>query len=194
MGKKLNNDLMVWVDLETTGLNPGSDVVLEIAVAVTDEHGNLINQMSRVIREETAVFHKTIQSMNEFVKEMHTKNGLLEEIWVMKGQSGHSMDEVEAAVLSFLNEHAEKGTVRLCGSTINFDRAFLETHFPSVHDWFDYHNVDVSTIDALFQMLSPRFYQNKPDFKRGVHRGLSDLGDTIALYEWLKDNFLAVAE
>lgn len=169
---------LVWVDLEMTGLEPETCSIVEIATLVTDANLNVIAEgPSLVVRPPESA----LATMNDFVRELHTRSGLLERI----GRSGVSIAEAEAATVGFLEQHCEKGTSPLCGNSVWKDRAFLEREMPRVIAMLHYRMVDVSTIKELVRRWYPSSYQAPK--KREVHRALDDIRESLEELRWYRE-------
>jgi len=187
---------MVWVDIETSGLDSAVEIILEIGVQVTDVEGRLISEMSDLVYQEDAVF--LVENGDEYVKEMHTKSGLLAELEALANAPSTPDDPklgAEAMALKIVtwltNLGLEAGVYPICGSTINFDRSFLYQHMRPLHDWFHYRNIDISTVKGLCAMLNPTVYAGKPEHE-STHRALPDIDDTVKEYNFYVDNFLHI--
>lgn len=160
---------IVWIDLETTGLNPREDAILEIAVVVTD--GDLaVAQLG----PNLVVHHDPADLvMDDYVRDMHTKNGLLADL-----ESGLALDEVERRVLAWVSQFAEPKTVPMAGSSIHFDRRFIEEHMPTLLDWFHHRVIDVSSFNECYERWAPQIKARAPE-SRDVHRAQEDIIDSI---------------
>jgi oligoribonuclease len=113
--------------------------------------------------------------MDDFVREMHTRSGLL----ALVEASAVTPDEARAATLAFLKEHiAEPRTVPLCGNSIGTDRRFLARWFPEIEDYLHYRSVDVSTLKELARRWYPEVLANAPKKARG-HRALDDIRESL---------------
>ena len=169
------NPYLFWTDLETTGLRPeGDDVVLEVAVVVTNAKLMIVDRYHRVIRREM------LPEMDPVVIEMHTKSGLFED---MKG--GIAPDAVERELLDFLAQY--EGQLVLCGSTIHFDRRFIRRYWKSVEARLHYRMIDVSSIKLLAQSW---WDARTPKGGPPAHRALADVHASIAELEyWRKEVF-----
>jgi oligoribonuclease len=165
--------MLVWIDLEMTGLEPERHVIVEIATIITDDHLNVIAEGPDLVIHATP---EQLAQMGDFVTEMHTKSGLLTEIEA----ATVTVPEAEAATLAFLREHAvEEGTVPLCGNSIGTDRRFLQQYMPTLESFFHYRNVDVSTIKELARRWNPEVLSALPE-KETAHRALGDIRESIA--------------
>jgi oligoribonuclease len=164
--------MLVWMDLEMTGLDPTRDRIVEIATIVTDDE-------LRVIAEgPDLVIHaddEALATMDPIVVEMHTRSGLLDAI---RG-STVTLDDAGAATLSFIREHVtEAGTVPLCGNSIGTDRRFLAAYLPEIEDYLHYRSVDVSSVKELVKRWYPDLTAGMPR-KAGLHRALDDIRSSI---------------
>lgn len=138
---------LVFLDLETTGLEPGQDSILEIGMVVCD----IRQSFDPGVRWSVSVKAKpaALAMMSEYVRGMHTMNGVLVAL-----DGGVSLSEAETAACHFLNTQSfEHGRVTMAGYGPHFDRAFLKKHMPALHDFFDYRMIDVSTIRGLMRRL-----------------------------------------
>jgi oligoribonuclease len=165
------NDRLVWIDCEMTGLDLEVDQLVEIAVIVTDfELRALDPGLSIVIRPDASA----MEHMSAFVHDMHVKSGLLDEI-----PGGVSVAEAEFQVLEYVQRFApQEGKAPLAGNTIGTDRMFLAAQMPRLDRWLHYRNVDVSSIKELSRRWFPRAYFHAPA-KDGGHRALADIRESI---------------
>ncbi|MFJ6531449.1 oligoribonuclease [Microbacterium sp. NPDC091662] len=165
------NDRLVWIDCEMTGLDLAVDELVEIAVVVTDFELHPIDPGFQVVirPSETALGH-----MNDFVTKMHETSGLIEEI-----PGGISLEEAESQTLAYIKRFVPlERKAPLAGNTIGTDRMFLAKYMPQVDQWLHYRNVDVSSIKELSRRWYPRvFFQAPP--KDGGHRALADILESI---------------
>ncbi|MFP5328011.1 MAG: oligoribonuclease [Acidimicrobiia bacterium] len=164
--------MLVWMDLEMTGLDPQRDVIVEIATIVTDDDLNLVAEGPDLVVGAPA---EALDAMVDVVRQMHTKSGLLDAI---KG-STLSLADAGAQTLDFIKAHVpERRTVPLCGNSIGTDRRFLATQLPEIEEWLHYRSVDVSTVKELARRWYPDAVKNAPD-KAGGHRALDDIRESI---------------
>ncbi|MHB8719140.1 MAG: oligoribonuclease [Candidatus Dormibacteria bacterium] len=165
--------MLAWMDLEMTGLDPTTHVVVEIATIVTDDELNVIAEGPDLV-VATAAEH--LLAMDDVVRRMHTRSGLLAAI----AGSTVSLADAAAATLDFLREHiSEAGSVPLCGNSIGTDRRFLAAHLPDLEAFFHYRSIDVSTVKELARRWYPAAYQRAPR-KKETHRALDDIRESIA--------------
>jgi oligoribonuclease len=168
---------MVWVDLEMTGLDPETCVIVEIATIVTDAELTVIAEGPCLVIHQP---EEELARMNTFVRDLHTRSGLLSRIQ----ESTVSLEEAETATRAFLEAHIPKGTTPLCGNSVWKDRAFLERYMPSVVGLLHYRMVDVSTLKELVKRWYPGPYHAPK--KREVHRALDDIRESIEELRWYR--------
>lgn len=173
-----------WIDLETTGLSPNDEVILELGLVLTDRWGEVVDQESWLIYEDG--YEGVIEHAIPYVKEMHDKSGL----WADSRAAGSPLLDVETEALGWLDDHGVKvGQLPMCGNSVGFDRAFIELHMPTLFKNFHYRNIDVSTLKECCRDLNPLVFAQLPA-KKEAHRALPDLEETIAEYKFYIDNFL----
>jgi len=165
------NERLVWIDCEMTGLSLQHDALIEVAALVTDFDLNVLGDGVDIIIKPPA---GAITQMDDFVREMHIKSGLLDEL-----EAGVTMAEAQDAVMAYVREYcAEDSRPPLGGNTVATDRAFLARDMPELEAFLHYRNVDVSSIKELARRWFPRAYFAAPK-KRGNHRALADIQESI---------------
>jgi oligoribonuclease len=166
-----SSDRLVWIDCEMTGLDLETDELVEIAVVITDYDLTILDPGLDIIIKPHA---SALANMNDFVREMHTSSGLIEEI-----PNGVTAAEAEDRVLEYVLKFipAEQ-KAPLAGNSIGTDRAFLSKYMPRLDNQLHYRNVDVSSIKELARRWYPRVYFNAPT-KDGGHRALADIVESI---------------
>lgn len=170
----VNEDRIVWIDTETTGLYPRSDWMLEIAVIVTDSALNEVASFSEVLHVDLA---RTLDRMDEYVANMHAGSGLLGELALATEES--SGPAVQERIIEFLNRHGAVGAVA-AGSNIPFDRGFLDVWMSDLNrNALHYRSIDVSTVKELARRFAPDVFATAPQ-KRLEHRALADIRESIA--------------
>ena len=165
-----NDQNLVWIDLEMTGLDTERDRIIEVAVVVTDAH--------LTVRVEGPVFaiHQSdtvLESMDAWNKGTHGRSGLIDRV------RASTFDEVaaQAAVIAFLKLHAPKGKSPMCGNSICQDRRFLARTMPQLEAFFHYRNLDVSTLKELARRWKPAVLSG---FKKAqAHTALADIHESI---------------
>ncbi len=164
------NDRLVWIDCEMTGLDLSVDQIVEVAVIVTDYELTALDPgFQIVVRADDSV----LAGMNDFVTQMHQASGLLEEV-----PHGVTLAEAEEQVLAYIRRFVPEGKAPLAGNTIGTDRMFLAKDMPRVDRWLHYRNVDVSSVKELSRRWYPRAYFQAPA-KDGGHRALADIRESI---------------
>ncbi len=170
---------LVWVDLEMTGLDIERDVILEIAVIVTDGALEVIEEGPDLV---VAQPEEALAGMKPIVERMHAASGLDAAVRA----SAVALADAEAQVLAFVRQHVPTaGTAPLAGNSISTDRAFLRRHMPALSSYLHYRNVDVSTVKELARRWYPEAKQAAPQ-KGGGHRALADIRESIAELQYYR--------
>lgn len=166
------NDRIVWVDLEMTGLDTSRHVIVEVAALVTDAQLEILDEGLDLVVHAT---EDELAEMDDFVLNMHTENGLLDEI----RSSSVSIKEAEDAVLALIEKHCDPDhPAPLAGNSIATDRSFIREQMPRLDAALHYRMIDVSTIKELSRRWFPRAYYNQPE-KGLAHRALADIVESI---------------
>jgi oligoribonuclease len=177
-------DYIVWVDCEMTGLDVRIDELCEIAVVITDEELNEVDEGLQIVIKPSEA---ALKNMGEFVTQMHTESGLLAEL-----STGVSVAEAEAKVLSYLSAHLAEKQAPLAGNSIGTDRMFLNKYMPTLDGFLHYRNIDVSSIKELTRRWYPRVYFQLPK-KNGNHRALADIRESIKELRYYRSTVLVDA-
>lgn len=177
-----NGDRLVWIDCEMTGLDAATDEIVEIAAIVTEADLTEIDAgITLVVKPSDA----PLTGMDEFVVNMHTQSGLLDEI-----PFGITLADAEQRVLAYVRQHvAEPRKAPLAGSSVYVDRGFLSHWMPELDAHLHYRLIDVSTLKELAKRWFPRVYFNAP-VKNGNHRALGDIRESIAELRYYRDALL----
>jgi oligoribonuclease len=163
---------LVWIDCEMTGLDPEVEVLVEIAVVVTDSELTLLDDGIDLL---LATDPAKLAGMEEVVREMHTTSGLLDALKT----ATLTAEEAEQQVLDYIKRWVpERRKAPLCGNSIATDRTFIARYMPKLDDHLHYRMVDVSSIKELARRWYPKAYFNSPT-KTGGHRALADIVDSI---------------
>ena len=161
---------LVWVDLEMTGLDPETCVIVEIATIITDSNLTTVAEGPCLVVCQP---EEVLAKMTPFVRDLHARSGLLDRI----STSDVTLESAAAHTTRFIEAHCVKGTPPLCGNSVWKDRAFLERYMPSVVATLHYRMIDVSTVKELVRRWYPSQYH--PPKKREVHRALDDIRESI---------------
>ena len=179
INRRATNDRIVWIDCEMTGLSLINDALIEVAALVTDyELNQLGDGIDLVIKPPAGA----LEQMDDFVRDMHTSSGLLDEL-----ETGITMAEAEAQVLAYVREWApEAAKAPLAGNTVGTDRGFLARDMPELESHLHYRIIDVSSIKELALRWFPRAFFNSPK-KAGGHRALADIRESIAELRYYRE-------
>jgi oligoribonuclease len=172
---------LIWIDLEMTGLKPDTDRILEVALVVTDAAlAPVAVAPVWVVRQDDA----TLAAMDAWNQSTHARSGLIDKVKA----SALGEREVEAAALAFLNEHVPAKASPMCGNSICQDRRFLARWMPALEDHFHYRNLDVSTLKELCRRWRPELMKGVP--KEGKHEALADVYESIEELRYYREHFL----
>ena len=173
---------LIWIDCEMTGLDLEKDVLVEIAVLVTDSDLNVIGEGIDLV---IAASPEQLAGMNEFVTQMHTNSGLITEI-----PTGISVSAAEDLIIKYLESASTvAGKSPLAGNSVSVDRSFIARDMPRLNDYLHYRTIDVSSVKELARRWNAKVYFNSPA-KTGNHRALGDIQDSIAELAHYRANFL----
>jgi oligoribonuclease len=173
--------MLVWMDLEMTGLDHTSDVIVEIATLITDDDLNIVAEGPDLVVQADAA---ALEAMDPFVVDMHTKSGLLDQITA----STISLEDAGRQTLEFIREHVpEPGTVPLCGNSIGTDRRFLAAALPEIEEYLHYRAIDVSSVKELVKRWYPDLDANRPR-GQGSHRALDDIRESVKELSYYRDH------
>lgn len=176
---------LVWVDMEMTGLNPDTDVVIEIATIVTDSDLQTLAEGPVIaIAQDDA----RLDAMDEWNTTHHTRSGLVDRV------RASDCDERRAAAetIAFLEQWVPAGASPMCGNTICQDRRFMARHMPELETWFHYRNLDVSTLKILMQRWRPELEAGFN--KTGTHLALDDIRESIDEMRYYREHFLRLQD
>jgi oligoribonuclease len=171
--------MLVWVDLEMTGLDVERCAIVELALVVTRKDLEPVAELERVVWQPDEV----LERMDPFVREMHTANGLLEKVRA----SRHSLGDVENEAVALVAAHCGFREGILAGNSIHADRRFLARHMPVFERWLHYRQVDVSTLKVLTRAWYPgsaKFAKEGKD-----HTALADIRASIAELRHYRQTF-----
>ena len=190
--------MLVWTDVETTGLDERTGSLLEVALVVTNDNLDEIAATSRVIQPAGCMWANL---MNPFVASMHHENGLIKDV----NEKGQPVVEVGACLYDWLidavavyagsEHHVDAGGLEpheilkkntpLAGSTVSFDRRWLRQFLPEIEDLFHYRSIDVSSITELAHRWAPTVYAERPKSGK-AHRALADARESISYLSYYR--------
>jgi oligoribonuclease len=177
---------LIWIDCEMTGLSLEKDVLVEIAVLVTDSELNVIGEGIDLVIKASP---EQLAGMNEFVTQMHTTSGLITEI-----PHGITVEAAEDAILAYLESAGTvAGKSPLAGNSVSVDRNFIARDMPRLTEYLHYRTVDVSSIKELARRWYPKIYFAAPA-KTGNHRALGDIQDSIEELKYYRGNVFIEAQ
>jgi len=172
--------MLVWMDLEMTGLDPSRHVIVEIATLVTDDNLEMVGEgLDLVVHQPPAA----LAEMEDIVRNMHTSSGLIKEIEA----STISLEDAGAQTLEFIKNHVpEPRSVPLCGNSIGTDRRFLAAYLADVEEYLHYRSIDVSSVKELAKRWFPKECAGAPQ-KNSAHRALGDIEESVAELRYYRE-------
>lgn len=178
-----NDDNLIWVDLEMTGLDPEVDTVIEIATIVTNA------QLEPLAEGPVLAIHTSddrLAAMDAWNTEHHNASGLVARVRA----SEHSLETASLETVSFLENWVDPGKSPMCGNSICQDRRFMVKHMPGLESYFHYRNVDVSTIKELVRRWKPEI--GDQFIKKGTHLAMDDIRESIAELAFYRQHVFAI--
>ncbi|MFA5982421.1 MAG: oligoribonuclease [Methylococcaceae bacterium] len=172
---------LIWIDLEMTGLNPDSDLIIEIATVVTDKDLNILDQgpVIAIHQADTAM-----AAMDDWNKKHHGQSGLIERV----KNSAIDASEAERQTLAFLKAWVPERMSPMCGNSICQDRRFLYRYMPTLEAFFHYRNLDVSTFKELVARWAPQLKDGLK--KKSAHMALDDVIESIDELRYYREHFI----
>lgn len=181
MASTKNHDSLVWLDMEMTGLNPMENVVLEVAVVITDSELNILAEsVSYAITQPP----EELAKMDKWNVNTHTKSGLLERIVT----NGVALAYAEKELLKLIKKYVHKASSPLCGNTIHQDRKFIVRYMPELEEYLHYRNIDVSTIKELARRWYPKVAEGFK--KHNKHEALADIHESIEELKYYRQHIM----
>jgi len=177
----LNENHLVWLDMEMTGLDPERERIIEVAVVVTDAHLEIIAEGPVLVVHQP---DSLLDAMDNWNRSTHSKSGLIEKVKA----STLTEAEAEQQLLAFLRQYVPAGKSPLCGNTIGQDRRFMVRYMPELEAFFHYRNLDVSTLKELARRWKPEVY--KGFVKHSRHEALADIHESIEEMKYYREHFI----
>lgn len=169
---------LVWIDCEMTGLDVDRDALIEVAVVITDADLNIVDDGIDVLITPP---QEALDGMNDFVRNMHTTSGLLDDL-----AQGTTMEEAQKQVLDYIRRYVpQPRKALLAGNSVGTDKMFLEANMPEVIDHLHYRLIDVSSIKELAKRWHRKAFEEAPE-KHGGHRALADILESIQELEYYR--------
>ena len=172
---------LIWMDLEMTGLDPETDVIIEMATVVTDSDLNVLAEGPVLALDAD---DEKLRAMDEWNQTHHSASGLLERVV----KSNISTVEAEAQTLAFVEKYVERDSAPLCGNTIWQDRRFLARYMPTLEGYLHYRNIDVSSLKELARRWRPELLSGFS--KQNAHTALADIMESIEELRYYREHFL----
>jgi oligoribonuclease len=176
-----DNNNLIWIDLEMSGLQPDTDMILEMAVIITDaELNELAVSPVLVVHQSDAV----LDGMDAWNKGTHGKSGLIDKVKA----STLTESDAEAQMIEFLKQYVPANKSPMCGNSICQDRRFMARHMPKLEAYFHYRNLDVSVFKELARRWKPKVYDG---FKKASnHTALADIRESIDELKYYREHFI----
>ena len=176
-----NDQNLIWLDCEMTGLDPETDRLLEIAVVITGP------QLAPRVEGPVLAIHQSdaaLDAMDAWNKGTHGRSGLINRVKA----SATTEADAEAQIIEFIRKYVPKGASPMCGNSIGQDRRFLVRYMPKLHAYFHYRNLDVSTLKELAKRWRPEVYKAFKKHQR--HTALADVHESIDELVHYREHFL----
>ena len=172
---------LIWIDLEMTGLDPDTDLIIEIATVITDKDLNILAQGPVIAVHQS---DEALAAMDDWNQKHHGQSGLIERVKASLINDA----EAERLTIDFLKDWVPANTSPICGNSIGQDRRFLYRYMPTLEAYFHYRNIDVSTLKELAARWAPAV---KDGFnKESTHQALDDILESIEELQYYREHFI----
>jgi oligoribonuclease len=176
-----DNNNLIWIDMEMSGLLPDSDVILELAAVVTDSSLNVVAESPVFVIHQS---DEVLNGMDAWNKGTHGKSGLIDKVKA----STLTEAQAEEQMIEFLKQYVPANKSPMCGNTIGQDRRFMVRYMPKLEAYFHYRNLDVSTLKELARRWRPTLYDG---FKKAnSHTALADIYESIEELKYYREHFI----
>lgn len=180
--------MLVWIDIETTGLDPQKDAILEVASVITDD------ALAEVARFEAVISREGLRTefvdLDPAVRKMHTDNGL----WEQSGAGGWSKEWVDRQLSQLIKkftpeQDGKPDKPQLAGSSVHFDRSFLRLAMPLTDAALHYRHLDVSALNEFARRFCPGVWEGRPNLSEPAHRAMPDILNSIEVCRYYSVEF-----
>ena len=176
-----NQNNLIWLDMEMSGLLPDTDRILELAAVVTDAELNVLGESPVfVVHQSDAV----LDGMDAWNKGTHGRSGLIDKV------KASTLNEADASakMIEFLKQFVPANKSPMCGNSICQDRRFMARYMPELESFFHYRNLDVSVFKELARRWKPEIYSG---FKKASrHEALADIYESIDELKYYREHFI----
>lgn len=171
---------LIWIDCEFTGLNIETDKIIEIAVLITNSNLEVIEELEPLTIHQP---QEILSLMSTSVKDMHTKNGLLDRV----RNSKLTIQDAEDTIITFVKKHCVENSSPMCGNSIYEDRIFIKKQMPKLDTFLHYHLLDVTALKELYRLWKPE----KPKFeKKETHEAKDDIHESLKELLFYRENLI----
>jgi len=179
----VDNNNLIWIDLEMTGLDTVNDLIIEIATIVTDKDLNILAKGPMIAIHQT---DEIMAGMDAWNTKQHGGSGLTERVRT----STYTEAQAEAETIAFLSQYVDKGKSPMSGNSICQDRRFMARCMPELEDYFHYRNLDVSTLKELANRWKPGVASGFK--KQGAHLAMDDVVDSIEELKFYRQEIMSI--
>jgi oligoribonuclease len=177
----VNDQRLIWLDMEMTGLDPEKERIIEIAVVITEPDLTFVAQAPVLVIHQS---DELLDGMDKWNQSTHAKSGLIDRVRA----STLTEEQAEEQVLAFLKQYVPQGKSPMCGNTIGQDRRFMVKYMPRLEAYFHYRNLDVSTLKELSLRWKPEVYRSF--VKQSRHEALADIHESIDELKHYREHFI----
>ncbi len=178
-----NEQNLIWLDMEMTGLEPETDRILEIAMIVTDKELNILAEGPVLAIHQS---DEVLAGMDEWNTRTHGESGLVARVRASECDEAKAI----AVCLEFMKEWVPERQSPMCGNSIGQDRRFMVRYMPELEHYFHYRNIDVSTVKELVRRWKPEILDQFT--KTGSHQALDDIRESIAEMQFYRERVFTI--